>query len=298
MNNVKIPKFFMSHHRKDRELLSVLKRVFLNHGIELFLAHEDIPGGEEYIEKIKDELRNCDIFIIYANDNSKNSSFCNQEIGWSLVLNKPFIIIGDKDWDLMPKQQSYKLKPGKEFECFSSIMRDKRTIKAISQFAQYKKKSSALKVLAKMNYSGFRVHSKAPSKLSDKWIHLIPHAWNDYWFYTEFDVNYTINRQKIELSYKIGYRGQIGGNPSKSSYTSKEMSEYFLWLPDNFLSRQTDGTGDTNVDTAISILLRDCEYDGSLKKGFENEDVFKRSLFLGELNGNNKLDESLFEGMD
>ena len=268
MNNVKIPKFFMSHHREDRELLSGLKRVFLNHDIELFLAHEDIPGGEEYIKKIKDKLCDSDIFIIYANDNSKNSSFCNQEIGWSLALNKPFIIIGDKDWDLMPGQQGYKLKSGKEFECFSSIMRDKRTIKTISQFAQYKRKSNALKVLTKMNYSGFRMHSKVPSKLSDKWIHLIPRAWNDCWFYTEFDVKYTINHQKIELIYKIGYRGQIGGNPSKCSYTSKEMNEYFLWLPDNFLSRQTDDIGDTNIDKAISILLRDCEYDKSLKKRF------------------------------
>lgn len=65
------------------------------------------------------------------------------------------------------------------------------------------------------------------------------------------------------------------------------MSKRFLWLPGNFLFRRINGyefpdeSEYTDVDEAI--LLRDCEYDKSLKKGFENEDFFRRSLFLGEL---------------
>ena len=276
----------MSHDSKDKEILSELKDVFSEHGIHLFLAHEDIPGGEDYIEKIKTELFESDIFILYANDNSKNSYFCNQEIGWSLALNKPFITIGNGDWGLMPKQQCYRLRSGEEFECFSSIMKDERTINAISQpqFAQYKKKLSALKVLKRMNYSGFYMHSKeVPSKLSDEWIHLISYSWNDNFFYIGFDVEYTINDQKKKRDYKIGYRGQVGGSSRQCSYTSDKMSKYFLWLPDNFLSRRIDDTKYTTVDKAVSILLRDCEYDKSLKKGFENEDFFRRSLFFGEL---------------
>ena len=295
MDSMKNPKFFMSHDHRDKEILSELKAIFLEHGIHLFLAHEDISGGEDYIEKIKTELCESDIVILYANNNSKNSHFCNQEIGWSLSLNKPFITIGNGDWGLMPKQQCYKLKPGKEFECFSSIMRDERVIKAVSKFEQYKKKSNALKVLAKMNYSGFRVHSKVPSrseeeKLSNKWIHLIPNSHNNFWFYTGFIIKYIINHQKEERYYKIGYSGQIGGNSRKCSFTNKKMNKHFLWLPDNFLSRRIeieDGVllNDikyTNVDKAISILLRDYEYDKNLKKGFENEGFFQKSLSLNE----------------
>ena len=277
----------MSHAHEDKEKLSNLKSMFSAHGIQLFLAHEDIEGGKYYIETIKTELCNSDIFILYANRNSEDSCFCNQEIGWNLALKKPFITIGNGDWGLMPKQQCYRLKPKKEFECFSSIMKDKRTIQAISKFAQYKKKVKGLNLLKKADYLGFQVHSKKPDNiisLSKKWIHLIPWIdYNNYWFYTIFDVIHTINHQKKKRIYKIGYRGQIGGNPNKCSYTFKEMSKYFLWLPDNFLSRRIDdGNKYTVVDKAISILLRDCEYNQSLKKDFENENFYRKSLLQDE----------------
>ena len=73
---------FVSHEHHDKKLLSEVRDIFTFHGIQFFLAHEDIGGGRNYITRIEEELNNCDIFLLYANERSQGSFFCNQEIGW------------------------------------------------------------------------------------------------------------------------------------------------------------------------------------------------------------------------
>ena len=79
-------KVFVSHHNSDKSELSKVKSFLQDYGFQLFLAHENIDVGEDYIIKIQAEIRNSDVFLFIANQASKESPFCNQEFGLALAL--------------------------------------------------------------------------------------------------------------------------------------------------------------------------------------------------------------------
>lgn len=80
-------KVFVSHSISDKKELAGIKSYFRSREIDLFLAHQDIRKGEpHYIDRIKTEIRTSDVFLLIANNKSKESMFCNQEIGLALAL--------------------------------------------------------------------------------------------------------------------------------------------------------------------------------------------------------------------
>jgi len=109
-------KVFVSHHHGDAKKLAKVKRCLKEHGIDLFLAHADIDMGEHFPNRIKSEIQKCDVFLLIANKGSKNSSFCNQEIGFALASGKknilPYIEEGSGvlPWDLINDIQGEKYK--------------------------------------------------------------------------------------------------------------------------------------------------------------------------------------------
>ncbi|MCY4046910.1 MAG: toll/interleukin-1 receptor domain-containing protein [Candidatus Dadabacteria bacterium] len=104
-------KVFVSHSSLDRKELAGIKSHLQPHDIDLFLAHQDIETSEISPERIKLELQRSHIFVLIANKNSKQSSFCNQEIGFALGLKRyghnRFIVCfshdnyAPKHWDLI-----------------------------------------------------------------------------------------------------------------------------------------------------------------------------------------------------
>lgn len=68
----------------------ILKRYL---GFDSFIAHNDIAGGKQFDEMIKDQIKKADIFFVLVSKNAKQSVYVNQEIGMAIGYNKPIIPI-------------------------------------------------------------------------------------------------------------------------------------------------------------------------------------------------------------
>ena len=284
---------FVSHEHKDAALLSNLKNIFSFHGINFFLAHQDIAGGENYIKVINTALDECDIFLLYANEQSKKSIFCNQEIGWAKSKQKPFLIIIDSTtkefhWGLMDQLQAT-AKIFVEYPDYDKVFL--KVIDAVMDkinkpiFSKYKEIISNLK---SFKYNGFFLYKPNETEkrrisisltspchdlnLFEDKINLVPDGWNDSGYYTTFHIY-------LGKSYlgkiKICYAGQM-----KGQHTYDQLPEKFLFLPRNFLSASIDMDKDDFLP-ALQYLLNDynvMERHPDLQL-FYNSNVVSNSIF-------------------
>ena len=78
---LKIISVFLSYSHKDREIAGEIKRRLEAHGLEVFLAHEDIQPNVEWQDEILRRLKICDIFIPIVSQNFKESNWTDQETG-------------------------------------------------------------------------------------------------------------------------------------------------------------------------------------------------------------------------
>ena len=282
---------FVSHEHKDAALLSKLKNIFSFHGINIFLAHEDIPGGNDYLHVINQQLNKCDVFILHANEQSMKSIFCNQEIGFAISKEKPFLTIADDTteefhWGLMkPLQVVTKIivENPDYFKAFKEVFKAIIVIKGIRKpiFVEYKKK---LSYLEKNQFNGFLVHKPKTSnilisttlpsdtKLPKNEINLVPDGWNDGGFNTTFHIclgQYHLGR------IKICYAGQM-----EDQHTYNQLPERFLFLPRNFLS------------SSIQIYKHDLLLD--LQYLLNDYNVMERHLDLQPLYNSKVVSNSIF----
>lgn len=104
---------FLSHAHKDRKIGAVLKEKLHSYKIDVFLAHEDIEGGAEWMSQIYDEVQNCEIFLILLSENYHTAYFTDQETGMALCNKKPIIPIcidSTKPYGFMSKYQGLQCK--------------------------------------------------------------------------------------------------------------------------------------------------------------------------------------------
>ena len=284
---------FVSHEHKDAALLSKLKNIFSFHGINIFLAHQDIAGGENYINVISTKLDECDIFLLYANEQSKKSFFCNQEIGWAKSKQKPFLVIIDSTtkefhWGLMDQLQA----TAKIF--VEDPDYDKVFLKVIDAvmdkinkpiFSKYKETLSSLK---SFQYNGFFLYKPNETEnhrisiqltspchdlnLFEDKINLVPDGWNDSGYYTTFHIY--LGKDYLGI-IKICYAGQM-----EDQHTYNQLPERFLFLPRNFLS------------SSIQIYKHDLLLD--LQYLLNDYNVMERHLDLQPLYNSNVVSNSIF----
>jgi len=98
-------KVFISYSHENREIAGMIKEAFTILGIDSFLAHEDIPGGEEWEKEIKEELKNCDIFVPILTNEFKESEWTDQETGAAFIRDAtiiPLSLIIDGKEAVMP----------------------------------------------------------------------------------------------------------------------------------------------------------------------------------------------------
>jgi len=74
-------KIFLSHASEDRVIAAKIKEELGKNGFNVFVAHDDIPGTEEWREKILSELKISEIFIALRTKNYSKKSFTEQECG-------------------------------------------------------------------------------------------------------------------------------------------------------------------------------------------------------------------------
>lgn len=84
---------FLSHSNKDKKIATELKSILSHYDIQVFLAHEDIDVGEEWLAKLYDEIQNCNVFFMLLSPNYHASQYTDQEAGIALNMNKPILQI-------------------------------------------------------------------------------------------------------------------------------------------------------------------------------------------------------------
>jgi len=96
---------FISYSHENREIAGMIKEAFTILGIDSFLAHEDVPGGEEWENEIKGQLKKCNIFVPILTQEFKESEWTDQETGAALIKNAtiiPLSLIIDGKEAVMP----------------------------------------------------------------------------------------------------------------------------------------------------------------------------------------------------
>lgn len=84
---------FLSHSSKDEELVSEIKNSLHMLDCDVYLAIHDPRPGQYLSEKIQQEIRSCDIFIVLITQHSINSRYVQQEIGVALGEKKTIVPI-------------------------------------------------------------------------------------------------------------------------------------------------------------------------------------------------------------
>ena len=84
---------FISHKAEYKTEAGNLKESLRRHGIDSFLAHEDIEPLREWIPEIERALFGMDVLIALLTDRFSESDWTDQEIGVAFGLRKPIIPI-------------------------------------------------------------------------------------------------------------------------------------------------------------------------------------------------------------
>lgn len=83
------PKVFVSYSTDDKILAGQVKAYFTDRGgFEVFLAHEDMEPSEEFILRIRSELKACNVFVPLITENFRESPWTDQEVGFALSRSK------------------------------------------------------------------------------------------------------------------------------------------------------------------------------------------------------------------
>jgi len=82
---------FLSHVSRQRAYAGELKAQLTRHGIEGFVAHEDIEPNKEWQRVIEAALRSCDACVALLHRAFPASKWCDQELGFAICRNVPVI---------------------------------------------------------------------------------------------------------------------------------------------------------------------------------------------------------------
>ena len=96
---------FISHATEDEKKAAVIRKALLKAGIEAFMFEGEIPAGEEFARKIRDELQRCSEFCLLWTNNSQQSQWVLFETGGAYALGRRItpILDGDLQADSLPQ---------------------------------------------------------------------------------------------------------------------------------------------------------------------------------------------------
>lgn len=88
---------FVSHAIQDRKLISQLNSRLNPLGVRLLIAeHCSDIQFQTITEKVKALIKHCDVALVCLTKNGFNSAFVQQEIGYLVNSNKPYLQIVEK----------------------------------------------------------------------------------------------------------------------------------------------------------------------------------------------------------
>lgn len=90
---------FISHSILDKKIIKDLQSFIKPFRFNLFVAEHYIHLTKSVSEKIKFMIEKSDIGLIFITDNSYNSQFVQQEIGYLEALKKPYLQVIQKGYE-------------------------------------------------------------------------------------------------------------------------------------------------------------------------------------------------------
>jgi len=81
----KFKNIFISYAKADKYIAGELKRYLEKYDFDVFVAHDDIEGGDLWMADIIDRLKKTDIFIPLYSQNFEKSEWTYQECGGAIV---------------------------------------------------------------------------------------------------------------------------------------------------------------------------------------------------------------------
>lgn len=83
-------KVFISHRHEDAAFASAVNKILRErHGIDAFVAHQDIAPSAAWRATIRHALSTCDFLVAILHEKFHDSQWCDQEVGWALGRDIP-----------------------------------------------------------------------------------------------------------------------------------------------------------------------------------------------------------------
>lgn len=82
---------FISYSTKDLSSVNHVKSLLENYSINVYISEYSTPVGADLTNHIKNNIINCDLFILLWSSNAKNSEWVTQEIALANANNKTII---------------------------------------------------------------------------------------------------------------------------------------------------------------------------------------------------------------
>lgn len=96
-----MPDCFISYSIVDKELAESVDKELKSHGITTFMASDSLQPGQNWQQKILENLKNSQWVVLLASRAACSSPFVNQEIGGALHGSKNLIPVV---WDMPPSE--------------------------------------------------------------------------------------------------------------------------------------------------------------------------------------------------
>jgi nucleoside 2-deoxyribosyltransferase len=88
-----MPKVFLSHSRRDGNLVATIARELRKHGVEAYLD-ESMTPGDDFRRSIKAAIRKSDGFVlVVTSPDVAASSWTSYELGMAEALGKPILLL-------------------------------------------------------------------------------------------------------------------------------------------------------------------------------------------------------------
>ena len=80
---------FLSHADEDRSIAKQIADEMKKYGVNVFVAHDDIEVGTvDWENFLKDNIVNCDNFVVLLTDNFHKANYTDHEVGIAFALKK------------------------------------------------------------------------------------------------------------------------------------------------------------------------------------------------------------------
>lgn len=96
-----MPDCFISYSNADKKLAEFVDKELKRHGITVFMASDSLQPGQDWQQKILENLKHSKWVVLLASRAACSSAFVNQEIGGALHNSKNLIPIV---WDMAPSE--------------------------------------------------------------------------------------------------------------------------------------------------------------------------------------------------